>query len=87
MLVPEVGGRLPQDYPRAEDHSEYFIPVRQGEGRYRLVEKPCPDALIAWREAMNQEPVDVGPVHGRMGRMPNRAFAASVTGWSNANRL
>jgi len=63
MLVPDVGGRLPVDHTRAEDHSKYVIPFRQGEGCYRLIEKPCPDALVVWRETMNQEPVDVGPVH------------------------
>ena len=87
VLVPNVGGRLPQDHARAEDHREDVIPFRQGEGGYRLTEKPCTDALVVWRETMNQEAVDVGPVHGRMGCMPNSAFAASVTGRSNANRL
>ena len=87
MLVPDVGGRLPQNYTRAEDHREYVIPFCQGEGCYWLIEKPCPNALVGRCEAMDQEPVDVGPINGRMCRIPNRTLAASVTGRSNASRL
>src|SRR6516165_2587052 len=84
-IVARIRLRLPQDDARAQNDSQDLRLIRKCDCRHWLVEKPRAYTPICGTETMNQEAVDVNPVHRVVRGMPDRTFAADVAGWSHTD--